>query len=565
MMMNDLDFAYEDDDRNRHHRRRREATPSAGQWAQQPQSQQYQSWGYPNGPQQEPQYGYAPPNQPGWGQQQQPPADQGYGQGYGGQGYGQGQSYGQGQGYGQGYGQEYGGQGYGTQGYDGQGYGNQGYPNQGYGNQGYVGPGYAAPGYDQGYPGYDQGYDTGYEQAGGRVYGGGNVPQQTRSGKKGSKKTKAKKKRGKGFAIAMTLILLICGGGGYWAWSTLSGAFITPDFEGDGAGEVTIEIKSGASGTQVAKILFEAGVVKSIKAFVEECDRNRDLADAIQPGKYKLRKEMSAASAMLLLHDPLSRIKSGITIPEGLSTFKIYKLLAEKLKLPEADFKEAAKDPIALGVPESWYARKDGKSSATKSIEGFLFPDTYEFPDGSTAKQVLEIMVKRFLAVAKEIGFVEKFANNSKVSPYQGLIVASLAQAEAGNADDLGKVARVSYNRVYQRKAEQSCACLQFDVTVNYWFEINGQPTKTSSQMTQKELTDPKNPYNRNADGLVPTPINNPGKKALEGAATPPEGKWYYFVAIDKQGHSKFSETYAQFCKDNQEAVRNGILTQSSC
>ncbi len=524
MMMNDLDFAYEDDDRNRHQRRRREAAPQQ-QWNQQPPQQ---GWGYHDGAQQEPHYGYPPPNQPGWGQQ--PQYDQGYGQGYG-----------QNQGYGQGYDQGYG---------------------QGYAQQ----PGYA-PGYEQGYPGYDQGYDTGYEQTGGRVYGGGaNVPTQTRSGKKGSKKTKKKKKRGKGFAIAMTVILLICGGGGFWGWNTLSGMFITPDFEGEGGGEVTVEIKAGASGTQVAKVLFDAGVVKSTKAFVEECDRNRDQADLIQPGKYKLRKEMSAAAAMVWLLKPESRIKSGITIPEGLSTFKIYKLLSEKLKLPEVDFKTAAKDPIALGVPEAWYARKDGKSSGgERSIEGFLFPDTYEFPDGSNAKQVLEIMVKRFLTVAKDIGFVEKFANNSKVSPYQGLIVASLAQAEAGNADDLGKVARVAYNKVYQRKAEQSCACLQFDVTVNYWFEVNGLPTKTSSQMTQKELTDPKNPYNRNADGLVPTPINNPGKKALEGSASPPEGKWYYFVAIDKQGHSKFSETYSQFCKDNDEAVRNGILTESSC
>ncbi|GIH03231.1 membrane protein [Rhizocola hellebori] len=515
MMMNDLDFAYEDDDRNRHRRRRREAGVPVQQWNSQPQQP---GWGYPNGAPQNPHYGYPPPNQPGWGQQ--PAYEPGYGQGYG-------------QGYGTGYDPNYGGQ-----------------------------PGY--PGYDQPYgPEYDQGYDPGYQQdPNGHVYGGGNTPTQTRSG---SKKKKKKKKKGKGFLIAMAVVLLICGGGGYFGYSKVAEMLTTPDFEGEGQGEVTIEIKNGASGTQMAKVLFDAGVIKSAKAFVEACDRNRDDADRIQPGTYKLRKEMSAAAAMALLLKPESRVKAGITIPEGLSTFKIYKLLAEKLKLPEADFKAAAADPVALGVPESWFVRKDGKTSTTRSIEGFLFPDTYEFPPKATAKAVLEVMVKRFMDVAKQIGFVEKFASNAKVSPYQGLIVASLAQAEAGNKDDLGKVARVAYNKVYLRKPEQSCACLQFDVTVNYSLELKGLPPKASKDFTQKELTDPANPYNRNANGLVPTPINNPGKLALEAAASPTEGKWYYFVAINKDGHSKFSETYTQFCKDNEEAVRNGVLASSSC
>jgi hypothetical protein len=340
MMMNDLDFAYEDDDRNRHRRRRREAGVSSQQWASQPQQP---GWGYPNGAPQEPHYGYSPPNQPGWGQQQ-PGYDPGYGQGY-------------------------------APGYD---------PN--YGGQ----PGY--PGYDQGYPpGYDQGYDQGYQQGPptGHVYGGGNTPT------RGSSKKKKKKKKSKGFAIAMTLVLLIRGGGGYFAYTKVAGMLITPDFEGEGQGEVTIEIKQGASGSAMAKTLYDAGVIASTKAFIEAWDKSPDEAAKIQPGTYKLRKEMSAVAAMALLLKPESRVKSGITIPEGLSTFKIYKLLAEKLKLPEADFKAAAADPVALGVPENWFARKDGKASATRSIEGFLFPDTYEFPPSPTAKGVLEIMVKR--------------------------------------------------------------------------------------------------------------------------------------------------------------------------
>ena len=86
----------------------------------------------------------------------------------------------------------------------------------------------------------------------------------------------------------------------------------------------------------------------------------------------------------------------------------------------------------------------------TKSIEGFLFPDTYEFAPKPTADKVLRTMVNRFLTVAGEMKFAENVqTNRGGITPYEALIVASLAQAEAGNKDDLGKVARVAYNRVY--------------------------------------------------------------------------------------------------------------------
>jgi UPF0755 protein len=422
---------------------------------------------------------------------------------------------------------------------------------QGYGDPYYQGyQGYQDYQGYQSYPGYE-GYDQ-YEQY------------QTRSQRNAKNKKKKKKKRSK-VPLILGLVMLVClGGGGYFAYDKVLSSFIVPDYDGDGAGDVTIEIKPGASGAAIAKVLLDADVIKSTKAFILVTDKNREQADRIQPGTYKLRKQMSAAAAFALLFDPKSRVAGGLLIPEGLSTFRIFKLLAEKTKIPEADFKTAAADPVALGVPATWFTRKDGKP-IVKSVEGFLFPDTYEFPPKATAKEILTIMVKRFLSVATEIKFVEKFASDPKVAPYQALIVASLAQAEAGNKDDLGKVARVAYNRVYKRIPQLSCACLEMDVTVNYSLELAGKDPKTSSQLTEKELTDPKNPYNRKADGLVPTPINNPGKLALIAAQNPPEGTWYWFVAIDKEGHSAFSSTFAQFCADNQKAVAAGVLTKSSC
>ncbi|MET8267424.1 endolytic transglycosylase MltG [Micromonospora arida] len=363
--------------------------------------------------------------------------------------------------------------------------------------------------------------------------------------------------RGKTFlALLMALLLLGgIGGGAFYGFDRIQNYFVTPDYDGSGSGEITVEIKNGALLADMADALVAADVVKSQKAFIEAAEAE-SRSKNIQPGTYKLRKQMSGASAVTAMLDLKNKIVNGLTIPEGRTSLNIYKLLSEKTKIPVKDFQAAAKDPEALGVPEWWFTRGDGKKSV-KSIEGFLFPDTYEIPPKSTAQSILKLMVNRFLSVTVEMKFADRVQEERKVSPYEALIVASLAQAEAGNKDDLGKVARVAYNRVY---GEFDCNCLEMDVTVNYYLESIGKPTKSSKQMTAAELDDPKNPYNRKLRGMIPTPINNPGKQALEGAMDTPPGKWLYFVAIDKEGHSEFAETYEQHKRNENKAKEAGII-----
>ncbi|MEU5670931.1 endolytic transglycosylase MltG [Micromonospora sp. NPDC050795] len=363
--------------------------------------------------------------------------------------------------------------------------------------------------------------------------------------------------RGKTFlALLMALLLLGgIGGGAFYGFDRIQNYFVTPDYDGSGAGEITVEIKSGALLADMADALVAADVVKSQKAFIEAAEAN-SRSKNIQPGTYKLRKQMSGANAVTAMLDLKNKIVNGLTIPEGRTSFNIYKLLSEKTKIPVKDFQAAAKDPEGLGVPDWWYTRGDGKKSV-KSIEGFLFPDTYEIPPKSTAESILKLMVNRFLSVTGEMKFADRVQEERKVSPYEALIVASLAQAEAGNKDDLGKVARVAYNRAY---GEFPCNCLEMDVTVNYYLESIGKPTKSSKQMTAAELDDPKNPYNRKLRGMIPTPINNPGKQALEGAMDTPTGKWLYFVAIDREGHSEFAETYEQHQRNENKAREAGII-----
>ncbi|PGH45505.1 aminodeoxychorismate lyase [Micromonospora sp. WMMA1996] len=358
-------------------------------------------------------------------------------------------------------------------------------------------------------------------------------------------------------ALALALILLGgIGGGAFYGFDRVQNYFVTPDYDGSGTGEAIVEIKQGALLADMADALVAADVVKSTKAFIEAAEEN-SRSKNIQPGTYKLRKQMSGDAAVAAMLDLKNKVVNGLTIPEGRTAKNVYKLLSEKTDIPVKDFETAAKDPEALGVPDWWFKRSDGKK-VKPSIEGFLFPDTYEIPPKATAESVLKLMVDNFLTVTAGMQFADRVQKErGGVSPYEALIVASLAQAEAGNKDDLGKVARVAYNRVY---GEFDCNCLEMDVTVNYYLELTGQKTKASKDMTPAELDNPKNPYNRKLRGLVPTPINNPGKQALEGAMDPPPGKWLFFVAIDKEGHSAFAETYEEQKRNEQKAKEAGII-----
>jgi UPF0755 protein len=377
-------------------------------------------------------------------------------------------------------------------------------------------------------------------------------PRHRRSGggKKGSGKS--------GVAFLMAFILLaVLGGGIFFGYNKVKGFFTAADYDGAGGDAVQVSIAKNATLTEIGNTLVDADVVKSTKAFVNAADDN-PRSKNIQSGTYTLRAQMSAQNAVTLLLDPKSRVSKGVTIPEGSTANQVYDILAKATKIPVADFKEAGKDPAKFNIADFWFNRTDGQPRKV-SIEGFLFPDTYEFDPKASAADDLQQMVDRFMAVAKDSDFVNKSQSDRNISPYEVLTVASLAQAEAGNDADMGKVARVAYNRLYGKGFH--CKCLEFDVGINYYYQLTGRPTKTSAQMTDKELYDTKNPYRLHGkDGMTPTPINNPGKAALQGALEPPKGDWLYFVAIDKQGHSAFSVTYADQQKNEALARRNGVL-----
>ncbi|MFF5052822.1 endolytic transglycosylase MltG [Micromonospora sp. NPDC000663] len=352
--------------------------------------------------------------------------------------------------------------------------------------------------------------------------------------------------------LLAVVLVMVLGVGGYFAWDRFS----APDYDGAGTGSVRVDIAVGSTLTEIGAALAEAGVVRSSEAFTRAAQRNPQ-GHSIQAGSFNLREKMSGEAAVMLLLDPAARARDGVTIEEGKTANQVYATLAKATTVPEGDFAAASKDPVALGVPESWFQRDDGQK-VTRSIEGFLFPDTYEFKKGATAREMLSEMVEHFLAVDRELSFSRRVRAEREISPYEALTIASLAEAEAGVPEDIGKIARVAYNRLY---GDFPCGCLEFDVGINYYYQLTGRPTKPSGKMSREEQRDPKNPYRLHGKpGLTPTPINNPGRAALRGAMDPPEGDWLFFVAIDDKGHSAFATTDAEHELNKKKARKAGKI-----
>ena len=175
-------------------------------------------------------------------------------------------------------------------------------------------------------------------------------------------------------------------------------------------------------------------------------------------------------------------------------------------------------------------------------FEGWLEPGSYSVQDKS-AKDILKEMVTARVNKLDTLG-VPDGSERERI-----MNIASIAESEACNPDDYGKVARVILNRIDQDMP------LGMDSTVAYGFNTTG------SKLTDEQLEDGSNPYNTRVNkGLPPTPISNPGDSAIQAAMNPPEGKWLYFVTTNlKTGETKFVETEDEFWKIRDEYKSNNV------
>lgn len=354
---------------------------------------------------------------------------------------------------------------------------------------------------------------------------------------RGGKGGKGKKRRS---GCACLVVVLVFGGGiggvGYYGYHFYKNRFgAAPDYAGDGTGQVTVQIPSGASGYAIAQALKDAGVVKSVDAFVSAQQSNPD-GTKIQAGAYLLRKEMSAASAVKLMLDPKSQ--NNVIVAPGQRSAQVYKEIDKKLSLPDGTTSNVAKKEYkSLGLPSWANSNKDIKDP----LEGFLYPATYPAAKGMKPEAVLKQMVAQATEAYGKYNLQAKAKEFNLDNPLQVITVASLVQAEGKTHDDFRKMAEVVYNRLKPTNTETN-QLLQFDSTFNY---LKGQ---SNIHISESEINSNKNPYNTyTRKGLPPGPIGNPGDDALKAALNPTSDGWIYFVATDGQNNTEFAKTYAEF------------------
>ncbi|MFI9362127.1 endolytic transglycosylase MltG [Kitasatospora sp. NPDC053057] len=331
-------------------------------------------------------------------------------------------------------------------------------------------------------------------------------------------------RRRNGLACALTAFALIAvfGGIGLTGYTWLQRQRKPPaaaDYAGEGSGSVQVSVPEGAGLSQIASALVRNGVVASSLAFTRAAKGSAAAAGRIQPGTYTLKQKMSAAAALSILIDPANA--NGLTIPEGWRGYQIYAAIDKKLNLPEGTTQKAAKEQGAeLGLPDF----------ANGSPEGYLFPATYAVTDGTTPLDLLKQMVDR---AGKEFSRDDAnvVAQNLGQSLYGLVTVASMVQGEADNTEDMGKVARVIYNRLAKGMP------LQLDSTINYAL---GRSTLNTT-VTDTKLDSPYNTYLH--PGLPPSPISNPGRQAIMAALDPTPGDWVYFVTV-KPGDTRFTDSF---------------------
>ncbi len=308
------------------------------------------------------------------------------------------------------------------------------------------------------------------------------------------------------------------------------------DYSGEGSGSVVVEVHDGDTLSRIGERLQHAGVVESVGAFTAAADAN-DRARLIGPGFYRLHKHMKASLALSLMLNPSSVVADRVTITEGMRMDAILLALSTKAHISLQSLKNAAADPVALGVP-AW-----GRGH---SLEGFLFPATYDFPPNTTATTALKAMVTRFNQEAAALDLVAAAAARH-MSPYAVLTLASIVQREGRLDQDFPTIAEVFDNRLARKMT------LGSDATLFYLKPLGYGPLTASDLRINS-------PYNtRLHGGLPPTPIASPGGLALRAVLHPSVGDYLYFVTIDKQGHAAFARTDAEFQKLVAESRRNGV------
>jgi UPF0755 protein len=324
------------------------------------------------------------------------------------------------------------------------------------------------------------------------------------------------------FWLALIAVLAAAG------W--LTWALLTPV---EPSGQTFVMLRPGFSTRRIALELKNAGVIRSQEAFIlwRYIHRGRSL----KAGEYLFDKPAN-------IIDIQKRLRRGdvylhtVVVPEGYTIFDIARAIEAAGLGPAEDF---------LKVAESDTALVSDLDPSAHSLEGYLFPETYEFSRMMTMQEMAAAMVKQFRQVASQIGLlptpgVMPDGDPAEYSPHQVVTMASIVEKETSVPAERPEVASVYYNRLAKHIA------LSADPSIIY-AELLAGSYQGALHHADMSFSSAYNTY-RNV-GLPPGPIANPGRSALEAAMHPAQTDYYYFVA-DAQGHHRFARTMEEHNKN---------------
>jgi UPF0755 protein len=349
--------------------------------------------------------------------------------------------------------------------------------------------------------------------------------QPTKSAGRGVRPVDAKsRKRTLRTVVTAVLLVLVVVVPAYAAYRVL----FAPEIKVTPGRAVRVEIAEGSSTGDIAEKLAMRGVIPSSTMFTIRA-RLDGIDSKFRPGGYNLSTgmEYDAVVERLLAGPPVRY--TDVTIPEGFTVEQIAARFEEKAGIPAADI-------VALGLggaeqfaPEHPYLA----GVYNGSLEGYLFPKTYRVLDGSSAAEVIEMMLDQFDA---EIGAVDMTVPTSKgLTLHQIVTIASMIEREARVAEERPLVSSVVYNRL------AIGMYLETDATIEYVIKKN-RPRLLNSDL---RIDSPYNTYTNL--GLPPGPIASPGLASLQAAAAPAETKFIYYVLTSKDGSHTFCETLEEF------------------
>ena len=279
---------------------------------------------------------------------------------------------------------------------------------------------------------------------------------------------------------------------------------------------IRVIVPKGASFSTAADSLNHAGLVGS-KFFFKLYARAKQTDRNIKPGTYLIKRGTPWSEIIAAMHGGHGLVNT-ITVPEGFTIAQIAPLLAQALNVPLDSVTAAARDTAfinRLQIP-------------TNTLEGYLFPDTYAFPDGTRPRTAIEEMVKRFEREWKPEWATQLAKIN--LNRHQAMTLASIVEREAKVAAERPVIAKVYLNRLAAGMP------LQADPTVQY---AHGKH-KTRLLLKDLEIDSPYNTYKY--PGLPPGPIASPGAASIIATLSPADVDFRYFVAAP-DGHHEFRRT----------------------